>query len=120
MFINDLDNDSVDTQITEYDKLLKILHLRTPNSTIYISSILERKELSMSNETKDLNDRLAKLQGSFHFTFINHANINSDLMFTFISHANINSDLMFTFISHANINSDLMFTFIVMQISTVI
>ena len=52
---NDLDNDSVDTLITKYDKLLKILHQRTPNSTIYISSILERKDLSVSNETKDLN-----------------------------------------------------------------
>ena len=63
-------------------KLVSEIKSRSPNSTIYLSSIFKRKDNSLSVETTQANSNLLELSKNINRYFINHnINIESSLMY---------------------------------------
>ena len=79
--INNLDHDNIDKIIKKYDYLVKLIHSTSPESLVYISSILKRKDKLLIEETMEINQRLSKMTETIRFHFLNHTNVNDALMF---------------------------------------
>ena len=73
--INNIDNEATDITAEKYRKLFSGIQSRSPNSTIYISSILKRKDNSLLVETTQANSNLVEMSKNIKGHFINH-NIN--------------------------------------------
>lgn len=89
--INSITNDSLDIQISEYEKLLKELRETCPKTTVYIQSVLpiskEKERNFRDNSTIDeFNEKLEKLSDEYNMQYI-------DLFSVFFENGELKPDL---------------------------